>query len=384
MAFFGFSPTVFAQSVATESKPYAKLDRERVTYRGPANANEKEMPDSAATIGIILPLSGPGQSEGKALLAAARIALDEEQALNDGHRLALVARDENGPWGQASSEILKLVEQDHVLAVLTSANGNTAHLADQLANKISFPILTLASDPTTTEANVPWLFRLGPSDTDQARAFCRRIYEELRLRNVLVITQADHDGRIGGGEFEKEARALKTNQPDRLEINAATQNLEAIRATIRAKNPDAIVVWTDAVVGNGLIPVIRKEVGSTPIFVCRKAAESTFQSMSGAGLFAVGSIRAQGVELSKFEQAYYDRTGRPAGMNAVEMYEAVRLAAAGLRCVGENRVLLREYFATSRKSGNAVEGISFDPAGNRAQELVVVEMNSQPVIASHR
>ena len=166
-------------------KPYATLDRQSVAYRGPAHATEKDLPDGAAVIGLILPLKGPQQLEGKALLAAAQLAIEEEQAvgpLADGRRLGLVARDESGPWGQASTEILKLIEQDHALAILTSANGTSAHLAEQIANKISIPILTLSSDPSTTQANVPWLFRLGPSDTDQARAFCQRIYSDLGLQ----------------------------------------------------------------------------------------------------------------------------------------------------------------------------------------------------------
>lgn len=344
------------------------------------------MPASVATIGMIVPLNGPAQSEGKALLAAAQIALQEEQArgpLTDGRRLTLAARDESGPWGQASSEILKLVEQDHAVVVLTSASGNTAHQADQIANKINFPILTLSSDPTTTQANVPWLFRLGPSDTDQAQAFCQRIYESLRLRNVLLIVQKDHDGRVGGAEFEKAARDRKATPPERLEITGSTLNLEAIRATIRAKNPDAIVVWTDASMASALIPAIRKASASTPVFLCRKASGTTLPLPSVSGLFTVGAVQTLIVAGTSFEQLYRERTGTPPGQDQIETYEAVRLIAAGLRCVGANRIALREYFATSGQDRSAMEGISFDPAGNSMQKYVVVELSSEPVIASH-
>ena len=69
-----------------------------------------------AVIGMILPLQGPQRAEGQVLLAAAQLAIQEEQArgpLPDGRRLDLVVRDESGQWGQASTEILKLFDQNH-------------------------------------------------------------------------------------------------------------------------------------------------------------------------------------------------------------------------------------------------------------------------------
>jgi hypothetical protein len=55
--------------------------------------------------------------------------------------------------------------------LITSANGGIAHQAEQVSNRLGVPILTLASDATTTEVKMPWLYRLGPSDVDQARMF---------------------------------------------------------------------------------------------------------------------------------------------------------------------------------------------------------------------
>lgn len=385
LAFTGVPPPSHSQSGPAYSKPYAKLDRSGVTYRGPAGANENELSDGVATIGMILPLSGPAQAEGKALLASAQIALEEEQVrgpLSDGRQLRLMARDESGPWGQASSEILQLVEQDHAVVVFTSANGNTAHQADQIANKVSFPILTLSSDPTTTQTNVPWLFRLGPSDTDQAHAFCRRIYEELRLRNVLLITQADHDGRIGGAEFEKSARELNAKSPQRLDMASSATNLEPLNATIHASNPEAVVLWTDSVLAGKLIPLIRTAAASTPVFLCQKAAQPP-RADSNAGLLTIGPLANQPNRMSaNFEQLYRQRTGQFPGLAAVETYEAVHMIGAGLRCVGASRVLLREYFATLRTPADGAQMISFDPAGNSTQKFGVVELAPTTAAAS--
>jgi branched-chain amino acid transport system substrate-binding protein len=375
--FLGISPPAPAQTSSETTKPYAILDRHSVAYRGPAVSAEKELSDGAAVIGVILPLQGTQQKEGKALLAAAQLAIEEEQLagpLADGRTIRLVARDESGPWGQASMEILKLFEQDHALAILTSANGTSAHLAEQIANKISVPILTLASDPTTTEANVPWLFRLGPSDTDQARAFCQHIYVDLLLRKVLLLQQADHDGRIGGAEFAKAAKAVNAPAPLRFELTDSAETLESLRAALQKDEPDAIVLWSDAPQAAPILALIKNVHPSTPVFLCRKAAQLQIAGASWGESFTIDS-RAAGDSgnRSKFQQAYFARTAMYPGLAAGEMYQAVHTIAAALRTSGVNRVALRDYLANENRPRAATGLLTFDPAGNNRQEFVVVK-----------
>lgn len=369
--------SLLAQTEDTPQKPYATLDRRAVTYRGPANATESNLTSGVAVVGAILPLHGPQESEGKALLVAAQIALEEEQArgpLPDGRKLTLAVRDESGQWGQASGEILKLIEQDHAVVLLTSADGNIAHQAEQLANKVSFPILTLASDPGTTATNVPWVFRLGPSDTDQARAFGQRIYKELGLRQVLFIAQTDHDGRIGAAEFEKVAKQFNALEPDRVEISSLA-DIESLRKRIVAKQPEAIVLWTDAGLANKLLHAARQTAPGIPVFVCSKA---TMMSMEDAkNVFVVSALPSRnGMDRSGFVQTYLARTGRMPGIGAFEAYEAVQVIATGLRASGTKRLLLRDYFAGDGKFRGAPALIPFDPAGNDTEQFAIVELAS--------
>ena len=367
-----------AQTTATATKPYASLDRQAVTYRGPVPLTVKESPDGAAVIGAILPLNGPQQKEGKALLAAAQLAIEEEQALGplaDGRWLQLVARDESGPWGQASTEILRLFEQDHALAILTSANGTSAHLAEQIANKISIPILTLASDPSTTQANVPWLFRLGPSDTDQASVFCQRIYSDLGLKRVLLVAQMDHDGRMGSEEFEKAAKQVKADPPMRFELPDPGLNLQSLREILQTTEPDAIVIWTDAPQAEQVLLLARKTRPSTPVFLCRKAAQLNI-SDTGKWFTVGGSSKEQMAGQVKFGQLYLAQTGTNAGFAAEEIYQAVHMLATALRTTGANRVLLRDYLANEGNSRGPMEITGFDPAGNSVQEFRIVDVGA--------
>jgi len=372
---------LMAQSENPATKPYATLDRQSVTYRGPVTTGDKSLADGPAVIGMILPLRGPQEAEGKALLAAAQIAIEEEQArgaLPDGRKLALAVRDESGQWGQASGEILRLIEQDHALAVVTSANGATAHEAEQIANKISFPILTLASDSTTTETNVPWLFRLGPSDTDQARVIAREISEQGGNGKVLLIAQADHDGRVGSEEFAKAARERKLAGIERVELAADGSNVRAL-AAVQSGAPEAVVVWADASVAKRQLVLIRQEAPGARVYLCSKAAQRAIGEAGRSGDFSV-VVASWEATRPAFAEEYRKRTGAAPGSAAFGAYEAVRLVAAGIRARGTSRVLLREYFAGTEKARGEEGVLAFDPAGNRIGEFSIVRVSGEAAV----
>ncbi|HTZ48225.1 MAG TPA: ABC transporter substrate-binding protein [Verrucomicrobiae bacterium] len=369
-------PPTWAQTNTGATKPYATIDRESVAYRGPVRAS----PDTkgAAVIGMILPLTGALQAEGNTLLVAARLAVEQENAVGriPGGKLELAVRDENGPWGQTSMEILKLYDQDHAVAILTSANGASAHLAEQIANKISIPILTLASDPSTTQANVPWLFRLGPSDTDQAQAFCQRIYRDLALKQVLLIAQTDHDGRAGAAEFEKSAKTFHAPPPHRLDCTDAAPNSASLEQALRANSPDAIVVWSDSPFAGSIMPILHAIVPATPVFFCRKATQVGSPEKRWAEQLTIDSMPDQDDARSKFQTVYFARAGVKPSEAAYEIARGIHAIAEGLRVNGTNRVLLRDYLANEPGSrhGDAAISVNFDAAGNDVHAFAVVKL----------
>jgi hypothetical protein len=85
----------------------------------------------------------------------------------------------------------------------------TSRTRHQITNKIAMPIVTLPSDATTTRINIPWIFRRGPGDADQAQLIATDIYRRRNLRKVLLIAEDDHDGRVGAEEFLRAANLLR-------------------------------------------------------------------------------------------------------------------------------------------------------------------------------
>jgi len=136
-------------------KPYARIGENGVDYAGPSQADAPAGPR-------VIALFGPG--------AAAVSASPEVKAVFDSFqgRYQLLPVESEAPWGKASSELVQLLYERKALAML-SVGRNPSHLAEQFAVKAFVPLLAVSSDPSLTNVNIPWIFRL-PGETPVASA----------------------------------------------------------------------------------------------------------------------------------------------------------------------------------------------------------------------
>ena len=355
-----------------------------MSYNGPGRDAAHDLAGPEIRLGLLAPLAGPRKAEGEALRRAAGMAIEEENAtsLPGGRRLALVTRDESGPWGTASNEIVRMVFDDQAVALITSADGGAAHLAEQVANKIGVPVLTLSTDDTTTEINLPWIFRVGPADAAQAQAFAQDIYQVKKLQRVVLIAQDDHDGRVGCEEFVKAAQAMGAPAPNQIVVGQgkAPANFEA-----QLQGVQAVVIWTDASAAHSLVEQLRAALPSAPLYLCRKAAQGDWSPSSqpecracsspDTGIWAAYAPVVQAALHETFAQRYRQRFHSEPGISATEAYDAVRILAKSLRQSGPNRARLRDALAEVSAFPGASGIISFDHAGNDVTQPTLVRID---------
>jgi len=362
----------FAQS---PPQPYAVIPRDAVNYLGPGRDASYDLAGSEIKIGFLAPLSGPHQDEGKALLLAAQLAIEDESRslLPGGRRLSIVPRDENGPWGRASNGIVQFVYADRTVAIITSLAGGSAHLAEQVGNKVGIPIVTLSADPTTTQINLPWIFRLGSTDTQQARVFARDIYVTHNLKQVLLITENDHDGRVGGEEFQKAARALNAPPVIQLAVEPADSNSDSVVSQIMTQQPEALVFWAGRELAARLVLSFRRAFPKAPVYLCHEAAQAKLDR-DRANVWIVTPRLSGSLVRETFDKRYRARADIPPTPAAAQAYDAVRILAAALRRSGPNRARLRDALTALASYSGASGIISFDHAGNDLSDVTLVRL----------
>ena len=103
---------------------------------------------------------------------------------------------------------------------------------------------------------------------------------------------------------------------------------------------------------------LRRTHSDAALYVCHKALQPTFISSAckpGTPKIWIAAAKTDDsrTSLAKFEQRFRERTGAAPNPGAHEMYDAVRLIAAGVRAAGPNRARLRDSLAKMGKlSGN--------------------------------
>jgi len=372
---------LWAPAPPQTTQPYAAIDRSAIDYTGPGRDAAHDLPGTEIKIGLILPLTGARKPEGDSLLAGAQMALEDEakEPLPGGRRLTLATRDESGLWGRASSEIVKLVEDDRAIALVTSPDGRAAHLAEQVGNRLSVPIVSLASDSQNTRINIPWYFRMVPDDAAQARLFADDIYRRRGFQEVLLVTENDHDGRVGKEEFEKAARRLHAPEPSAVDTGGPAEDLTSVADGIKTLKPQAIVLWASADAAVRVLAELRRSHSDAVLYVCHKALQPAFIGATRAPetptiWIAATKENIPPTSFANFEQRFRERLGTTPNPAAREMYDALRLIAAGVRAAGPNRARLRDALAKLGPYQGVSGLISFDGAGNNQAEVALVPL----------
>jgi branched-chain amino acid transport system substrate-binding protein len=380
LGILAFACHAAAQEASPPPKPYAAIDRQAINYSGPDREVTRDLPGQEIKIGILIPLQGVRKAEGQAILQAAQWAIEDESAspLPEGRRLALVARDETGLWGRASSELARLVVDDNAVALVTSTNGSAAHLAEQVGNRLGVPVLALSTDSSTTQINIPWFFRLAPDDAEQARVFAEDLYRRRGFERIALVTERDHDGRVGGEEFEKAAQRLQMPAPTRVEVDLARGDWDQVSAKIAESQPQAVILWIGPEAAARLLEHSESHLSGTPVYACRKALSEPFLSLAaqdtGGSIWLVAPSGERSTARREFSQRYRTRTGYAPSPAAAEAYDAVRLIAAGVRRAGPNRARLRDELVKVSAFSGASGIISFDGAGNNQADVALVKL----------
>lgn len=373
-----------AQTQQPPSEPYASIDRGAISYAGPERAREFNLPGPEIRIGLILPLTGPRKAEGEALLAAARMAIEDETAvpMAGGTHLTLSPRDENGLWGRGASEIVKLVFEDRAVALITSPDGNVAHLSEQVGNRLSVPVLTLASDPTTTQINIPWLFRVVPDDRMQARVLAEEIFRKRAFRRVTLVFENDHDGKVGRDAFLKAAQFEGRAAPAVVEVPTLSPRYHALAEEVRNQKPQAVVLWTGAESAAGLMAAFEGFDSRPAFFICHKAMQGSLLAWAQqnpeiqiSGVAASGSLSPNARET--FDRRFRDRVNSAPSPAVRTMYDAVRTVATAVRASGPNRARVRDALASLQKWKGVSGSISFDGAGNYQGDASLIPLRER-------
>ena len=317
----------------------------------------------------------------------AELAIKEinEQGGIQGRRIKLITRSMEGVWGSGSSQVVDLVFNEDIWAILGSHDGRNAHLVEQVIAKTRVVFLSAwASDPTLSQAYVPWYFSAVPNDIQQANALIEEIYTNRKHEKVLVVLNHSYDSKMAWKSLSNKLNISGRAQPRTFFYEQTQDDFEEIISEIRSTNATAIILIGKPPQSWNFIDQLRLNSIDLPIF--------GNLSILGEGVFSERKIKdydqivLMGNEKwlvsnsLSFRNRYFKEYNSTPGAVAVYAYDGLKVLINALETSKLNREKIRESMLK-----NEVEGftgtMSFDKRGRRINTVELIEIiNGIPVL----
>ena len=328
---------------------------------------EKKEPSglTEVRIGVLAPLSGNVMSpQGNQLLQGAMLAT-EEANVRGGYKglpFKIMPHNDVGLWGAAANEVVKMSDEG-TWAILGTIDDVNSHVAIRVALKLEIPIVNCGDpDPTFTETGIPWVIRVIGDDRQSSYALVDYIHHQKKHQHVAVLRANNRYGRVGIMEFRD--AALRIGYPLVLEVryDEGETTFDTQLERIKDSNPDAILLWGNALEMGLIVNQIKEEGMKQPIYTSDRAVNPQFLEVAeenAEGIITTSQYnpKADSPKLKAFQENYRKRFDLEPDVFAAHAYDGMNLIINSIHMVGLNKALIRDKL-TDLKTFQGYEGVT--------------------------
>jgi ABC-type branched-subunit amino acid transport system substrate-binding protein len=370
------------QKLAVDLDPYKRILDDPRAFNGPEGAVIDPSRLNSIAIGLFAPFN---QSDPAAhdLYRGVKLAIEQANAA-DGYRgveFSLVQRWAGVPWAAGSKEVIRLVYEDRVWAIITSGDG-AGHIAQQIAAKAYVPVIApLSSASSLTHTGVPWIFRLPPDDRQQASLLVKEGMVNKHLKRVGVVSGTDQNSRAAAGEMEKELNRQNMPPVFHFKVSPGLLDFQEIGKRIRGFHPHVLTLCLQAPV----IPILLKALQSNGIVcpVCMPWVPGVevkkLQAIYHGPIYMVEpfhsrvQVKAGGI-YQRFSRDFEKRFGVLPTFSAAYAYDAAQMIIFSIRSKGLNRPGIRQGLEELAGCEGVSGTIKWDNGGGNPGNPVIREL----------
>jgi len=343
--------------------------------QGAFSQKEKLSSNKLIKIGLLIPNNKNTEAK-----FGAEMAINEANKRHNkkGLYFQLITRSLKGSWGTGSSKAVDLIFKDHVWAIMGAHGGRNAHLVEQVISKTHVVYLSSwATDPTLSQAFIPWYFSCVPNDNQQVKSLVEEIYKKRKLTKIAVVSSESFDANYTLKIFLKEAKAIGKTEPMQFIYDGTSLNFNSLLTKINKANIQAVVFLDTPLTSLNFkkdIPIF----GTLSFF--GENAFNTLKLSQYNNVIVVTSGNWLDSKKSIFNIKFYHKFGKNPSAVAAYAYDGMNLLINAIRCSWPNREKVKEELSNIKYNG--ITGlIQFDDKGNRkkAAGLIKIE-NGNPIM----
>jgi branched-chain amino acid transport system substrate-binding protein len=217
----------------------------------------------AVKIGVIYPLTGNAASAGQSAKDAVNLGAEivntahpELKALPLGNtgglpdlggaKIELDEADHQGNPQVGQQQTLRLITQDHVVAMLGTYHSSVSLVATAVAERQGIPYLVADSVASNiTGRGFKWTFRTTPIAPDFAKAYSEFLTDlkkgGRKIDNIAIVNENTDYGTSVGASIVEAAKTANITVAAQIPYNANGSDVTAQVLQLKTLNPDAVI-----------------------------------------------------------------------------------------------------------------------------------------------
>jgi len=348
-----------------------------------AGCKKQQQESNTLLVGHVASKTGDTATFGTSADKGIRLALDEINKAGPvlGKTVDVITEDDNSKSDEAKTATEKLINRDHVVAVLGEIASSRSIAMAPVCQEAKIPMLSPGStNPKVTQAG-DYIFRACFIDPFQGQAMAEFAVKNLKAKKYAILYANNSDYSVGLRDYFKQA-ADKLGATETVESSYAEKSDVDFRSQltkIRDSNPD-VVVATGYYEEAGKIAKQARELGiKVPIIGGDGWDSDKLIQIGGEALdgcyftnhYAPDEDRPAVKDFVAAFKAKYN--GETPDAMAILGYDAMKLLVDAIKRAGStDGAKIRDALAATKDFPGAAGSITIDADRNAKKPIVVV------------
>lgn len=338
-------------------------------------------------IGVIAPLTGSQAAFGEALKNGYLIALDEINAKGGvlGKKIELDIYDDQSKPDQAVQGVSKLVDQDRMPLILGSYSSESTMAIIPAVTQRQVPlIIPIAVADNLLDSKSPWIFRVGASTTDYARATFGFLKDNGSPKTMAIVYENTNFGQSSMKAMTAVAQAGGIKLVAVESYEAKSPDYRAVLQRVKQANPEVIYFCSYLLDATTLMRQ-SQEIDLNPRYYTSAGtgfAIAEFPTSKGAGKNAEYTFTvmqwlpgARWAGSKEFDTEYYRRYNAHPTHHPMSAYAALQVAAQAINTAKSlDRAKIRDAVRNINLTMTPFGPVKFDTNGQNQHPLMITQV----------
>lgn len=335
-------------------------------------------------VGQFVSLSGNTATFGQSTDRGVQLALSEVNAAGGvlGKPIKVITEDTQSKPETSKTAVLKLIKQDHVVALIGEIASSRTLAAAPEAQRSKVPLITPGSTNPEVTQKGNYIFRICFIDPVQGQVMARFAAQDLKLMKAAILTDVKNDYSVGLAKFFKqEYEKLGGKVVAEESYSEGDSDFKAQLTSIKSKDPDILIIpgyYTEV----GMIANQSRELGMKQIMLGGDGWDSEMTAKIG-GKAIEGSYYTNHYAtddpnpvvqdfIKKYKATYEGQT--PDAMAALG-YDTMRLVADAIKRAGSTEPeKLRQAIQDTKDFPGVTGSITIDSERNASKPITVLKI----------